>query len=148
MVSQPDMQRRLLTIDSRASNGQVYFESVQDVDDSQLRDANGSVRFRMRTKEFLPGGPRGAVSLGHASWMHDAGPETIRHRFYHNRRDDNPEKKDLPDTTKRCVSAVSLGRNINSASLEIESSGTKSYGIHWVDIEGFDGGPLGGRKGA
>jgi len=144
----PDGLRRVYSIDSRASNGQVYIESNQDVDDSQLRDSDGSVRFRMRVKEFLPGGVRAAVSLGKATWMHDAGPARIEHRFYFNRRDDNPEIKNLPQPTIRTASEVTLGRSVNSLSLEIESTGTLSYGVHWIDIEGLDLQPLGGRRGA
>jgi hypothetical protein len=113
------------------------------VDDSQLRNASGAVRFRIRTKEFMPGGPTGSVSLGKAAWMHGAGPSKILHRFYFNRRDNNPEPKNFPNPTKRGISRVVLGRKVNSASLEIESSGTKSYGIHWVDIKGFDVGLVG-----
>jgi hypothetical protein len=144
----PDSRRRVFSMDSRVSNGQFYVESIQDVDDSQLRDSDGSVRFRMKTKEFLPAGVRGTRTLGKATWMHDAGPAEIKHRFYFNRRDDNPEEKVLSDPTIRTASDVVLQRNVNSASLEIESSGTKSYGVHWIDIEGFDLGNLGGRQGA
>ena len=147
-IGASDGLRRVVSLDSRASNGQVYIESNQDVDDSQLLDSSGSVRFRMRTKEFLPGGPRGTVSLGKATWMHGAGPATIQHRFYHNRRDDYPEVKTLSNPTERNTSDVVLQRNVNSASLEIESVGTQSYGVHWIDIEGFDLGLLGGREGA
>jgi hypothetical protein len=147
-IGAADGLRHVVSLDSRASNGQVYMESNQDVDDSQLRDSSGSVRFRVRTKEFLPGGPRKSASLGKATWMHDAGPTPITHRFYFNRRDDNPEVKLLPLPGTRNGSAVVLGRDVNSVSLEIESSGTTSYGVHWIDIEGFDTGPLGGRTGA
>lgn len=143
-----DGSRRAFSLDSRSGNGQVYLESTQDVDDSQLLDASGSVRFRMRLKEFLTNGPRGTVSLGNATWMHDAGPATITHRFYFDRRDDNPEVKRLANPTIRNADSVILGRNVNSVSLEIESTGTTSYGVHWVDIEGFDAGNLGGREGA
>jgi hypothetical protein len=144
----PDSRRRLVSIDSRENNGQVYIEANQDVDDSQLRDASGSVRFRMRTKEFLPAGVRGSAPLGKATWMHDAGPSQITHRFFFNRRDDNPEVKDLTQPTIRTASDVVLQRNVNSAWLEIESTGTVSYGVHWIDIEGLAATYLGGRKGA
>jgi hypothetical protein len=147
-VAASDGHRRVVSIDSRSNNGQVYLEATQDVDDSLLRDSSGSVRFRMRTKEFMPAGPRGAVSLGKATWMHDAGPATIRHRYFHDRRDSNPEVKLMPDTTTRNASEVYLGRSVNSLSLEIESAGTTSYGVHWIDIEGLEVGPLGGRAGA
>lgn len=147
-IAYTDGLRRLASIDSRASNGQVYIEANQDVDDSQIINADGRVRFRMRTKEYLPGGPRGAVNVGKATWMHDAGPATILHRFYFNRRDSNPEPKPLPNSTTRNASTVMLQRSINSLSLEIESAGTKSYGVHWVDVEGLDVGRLGGREGA
>ena len=146
-IAHTDGLRRAASIDSRLGNGQVYIEANQDVDDSQLRDVNGSVRFRMRTKEFLPGGARAAVSLGKATWMHDAGPDKIVHRAYFNRRDDNPEVKDLPDSDIRTASDVAL-RTVNSISLEIESAGTKSYGIHWIDIQNLALGPLGGLEGA
>ena len=147
-IAAPDMLRRVASIDSRVSNGQVYFEANQDIDDSQLRDANGSVRFRMRTKEFLPAGPRGAVHLANATWMHDAGPATITHNFYHDRRDSNPEAKTMAESTIRTASAVPLQRSVNSVSLEITSTGTVSYGVHWIDIQGLDTGLLGGRGGA
>lgn len=147
-VAHTDGNRRLVSVDSRSGNGQIYVEATQDVDDSQLVDASGSVNFLMRTKEFLPGGARAAVKLGKATWMHDAGPARIEHRFYFNRRDDNPEIKTLPDSTIRNADSVVLNRDANSMSLEIESTGTVSYGVHWIDIEGFDLGPLGGRKGA
>jgi len=146
-VAYTDSLRRLVSIDSRDSNGQVYVEANQDVDDSQLRNSDGAVRFRVKTREFLPAGARGSVSLGAATWMHDAGPEKILHRFYHNRRDSNPEPKNMPRTTTRNASEVNLGRNVNSVSLEIESTGTVSYGVHWVDIEGLGAGPSGGREG-
>ena len=147
-VGYSDGLRRLLSIDSRASNGQVYVEANQDVDDSQLRGSSGPVRFRMRTKEFLPGGPRGNVRLGNATWMHDAGPARIEHRFYFDRRDSNPEIKALGNPTKRNADNVVLSRSVNSVSLEIESTGTASYGVHWVDIEGLAVGKLGGGGGA
>lgn len=147
-VAYHDGLRRVMSIDSRVGNGQVYVESTIDVDGSQLRDSSGSVRFRMRLKEYLPVGPRGTTSLGKATWMHDAGPASILHRFYFNRRDAYPEVKNMPDTTTRNASDVSLQRSVNSVSLEIESSGTVSYGVHWVDIEGFDAGLLGSRAGA
>ena len=83
-----------------------------------------------------------------ASWFHDVGPAHIEHRFYFDRRNDNPEVKSMPDPDIRCASNVSLQRSINSVSLEIESTGTKSYGVHWIDIEGFEIGRRGGRKGA
>jgi len=102
----------------------------------------------MRTKEFIPAGPRGSVTLGKATWMHEAGPARIEHRFYFNRRDDNPEVKVMPESTVRTASDVVLGRSVNSMSLEIESAGTTSYGVHWVDIEGTDVDNLAGRKGA
>ncbi len=147
-VAAADGNRRVASLDSRASNGQIYYEANQDVDDSQLRDSSGSVRFRVRTKEFMPAGPRGTVNLGKASWMHDAGPDKILHRFYVNRRDASPEVKSLSNPTERNVSDVVLQRSVNSFSLEIESTGTKSYGVHWVDIEGLALGKLGGGEGA
>jgi len=147
-VAWTDGLRRALSIDSRSGNGQVYVESTQDVDDSLLRDSDGSVRFRMRVKEFMPAGARGTVHLGEATWMHDAGPARIDHRFFFDRRDSNPEVKIMPDSTTRNASSVGLNRDINSVSLEIESTGTQSYGVHWIDIEGLDIGQLGGRKGA
>lgn len=143
-----DGLRRVASFDSRSGNGQVYIEANQDVDDSQLRDTAGSVRFRMRVKEFLPAGPRETVHLGEATWMHDAGPARIEHRFFYDRRDNNPVVNVMPDSTTRNASSVGLNRDVNSVSLEIESTGTKSYGVHWIDIEGFDIGLLGGRKGA
>ena len=147
-IAHTDGLRRVASIDSRSGNGQIYIESNQDVDDSQLRDAAGSVKFRMRVKEFLPGGARGAVALGKATWMHDAGPANIIHRFYFNRRDNNPEVKNLEKSDIRTASDVGLNRMVNSVSLEIESTGTKSYGVHWVDIEGLAVGQLGGLEGA
>ena len=147
-IAHTDGLRRLASIDSRSGNGQVYVEANQDVDDSQLVDSDGSVTFKMRTKEFLPGGPRGSISLGKATWMHGAGPETINHRFYFNRRDSNPVMKNFPNPTVRNADDVVLAKQVNSVSLEIESTGTKSYGIHWIDIEGLDLGKLGGMKGA
>jgi len=147
-VAWTDGLRRVVSLDSRSGNGQVYVESTQDVDDSQLVNSSGAVKFRMRTKEFLPGGARNTVDMGHATWMHDAGPATITHRFYFNRRDDNPEVKPLPDSTTRNASEVVLGRQVNSLSLEIESAGTASYGVHWIDIEGLNLESLAGREGA
>jgi hypothetical protein len=142
-----DGSRRLFSIDSRSGNGQVYLEATQDGDDSQLINASGAVRFRMRTKEFLTAGARGTVRLGTATWMHDAGPATITHRFYFDRRDSNPEVKVLENPSERNADEVYLGRDVNSVSLEIESASTTSYGVHWVDVEGFDVGQLGARKG-
>jgi hypothetical protein len=147
-VAWVDGQRRALSLDSRSGNGQVYVESTQDVDDSQLLSSSGTVRFRMRTKEFMPGGPRGVVSLGKATWMHDAGPAVIDHRFYFNRRDDNPETKVMPNPTERNGDTVVLGRDVNSFSLEIQSVGTQSYGVHWIDVEGLDLSSAGAMKGA
>jgi len=147
-VTWTDGQRRLLSLDSRSGNGKVYVEATQDVDDSQLVNSSGAVNFRVRTKEFMPGGPRGYVQLGQASIMHDAGPSTITHRFYFDRRDNNPEVKTVPGSTTRNASEVMLGRGVNSFSLEIESTGTASYGIHWIDVEGLDAGPAGSIKGA
>ena len=147
-IAASDGNRRTVSIDSRAGNGQVYIEANQDVDDSQFINASGAVRFRMRTKEFLPAGARGTTRFGKATWMHGAAPARVEHRFYHNRRDVNPDIKNMPDTTSRGASDVVLGRQVNSVSLEIESAGTVSYGIHWIDIEGFEPAPLGGEKGA
>jgi hypothetical protein len=143
-----DGLRRLYSIDSRSGNGQVYVESNQDVDDSQLIDSDGSVRFRARTKEFLPAGVRNVITLGKATFMHDAGPPRVEHRFYFNRRDDNPEVKTLEDSEIRTASGVVLQRQVNSFSLELQSVGTKSYGLHWIDVDGFDPGKMGGREGA
>jgi hypothetical protein len=143
-----DGHRRALSLDSRSGNGQVYVESIQDVDDSQLLASSGAVRFRMRCKEFMPGDPRTAVSLGKATWMHDAGPSVIEHRFYFNRRDDNPEMKVLANPTERNADDVTLGRAVNSFSLEIQSVGTQSYGVHWIDVEGLDLSGAGAMKGA
>ena len=147
-IAGSDGSRRVASIDSRSGNGQVYIESTQDADDSNLLTSAGVVRFRMRTKEFMPAGPRGAVTLGTATWMHDTGPARIDHRFYFDRRDDNPEIKEMPDTQKRTASEVILNRSVNSFSLEIQSAGTTSYGVHWIDVEGLDLESLGGRKGA
>lgn len=143
-----DGSRRVFSIDSRSGNGQVYLEATQDADESLLRDASGSVRFRLRTKEYLTAGARGTARLGTATWMHDAGPARIEHRLYFDRRDSNPEVKTLESPTIRNADEVYLGRDVNSVSLEIESVGTTSYGVHWIDIEGFDVGQLGARKGA
>jgi hypothetical protein len=147
-VAYTDGLRRMASLDSRANNGQVYIESIQDVDDSQLVNSSGAVAFKVRTKEFMPAGPRGTVRLGSATWMHDAGPATVTHRFYHDRRDDYPDVKTLPDSDTRTASSVALNKGVNSVSLEIESTSTTSYGVHWIDIEGFDTGLLGGRGGA
>lgn len=143
-----DGLRRVVSIDARVGNGQVYLESCQDVDDSQFLNAAGGVKFRARTKEFLPAGPRGTVNIGRITWMHDAGPPKILHRAFYDRRDDNPDIGELVLPTKRSADDVSVNRNVNGLKLEIESSGTKSYGVHWADIEGFDFGQLGGRGGA
>jgi len=125
----------------------VYLEATQDTDDSQLTDSSGSVAFMAQTKEYMPGGARNTVALGKATWMHDAGPATVENSFYHNRRDD-PETKNLPESTIRTASDVVLGRDVNSFSLKLASTGTTSYGVHWVDIEGFDNSPMGSRTGA
>jgi len=143
-----DSTLRLISLDSRASNGKIYTEGVQDVDDSQLLDSSGSVKFRVRTKEFMPFGARGQGRLGKATWFHDAGPSKITNRFYFNRRDSNPEEKDITDPTTRNGSTAVLQRSINSVSLELESVGTTSYGVHWLDIEALEAGPLGGQEGA
>lgn len=140
--------KRMVSFDSRPGNGNVYVESTQDVDDSHLRDSSGSVRFRMRLKEFLPAGARDTAHLGEATWMHDAGPPRIEHRFYSDRDDDNPDINVLPNPTERNADSVGLGTSVNGVSLEIESTGTVSYGVHWIDIEGLDIAKLAGRKGA
>jgi len=147
-IGASDGLRRAVSLDSRSGNGQVYIEANQDADDSHLVNSSGAINFRVRTKEFLPAGPRGTVNLGKATWMHDAGPASITHRYFWNRRDSNPEVKPLPESTIRTASDVPLGRNVNSVSLELESMGNVSYGVHWIDIEGMETGPLGGRKGA
>jgi hypothetical protein len=143
-----DGSRRLVSIDARSGNGQIYVEGTQDADGSHLIDSSGSIAFCVQTKEFLPAGARGVQSLGHATWMHDAGPTRIEHRFYFDRRDDNPEVKTFAFPTKRNADDVMLSRTVNSASFEVCSTGTVSYGLHWLDIEGFETAPLGGRKGA
>lgn len=142
-----DGLRQLATIDSRSGNGQIYVESVKDSDDSQLVDANGSVLFRVRTKEYMPGGAGGSVALGRATWMHGAGPADVTHRFYQN-RDAHPQTKKFDDSTKRQTDRIELQKGVNSFSLEIESTGTVPYGIHWVDVVGLDVGQLGGLGGA
>lgn len=147
-IAASDGVRRLASLDSRSGNGQVYIEANQDADDSHLVDSSGSIHFQIRTKEFLPAGARATVNLEQASWMHDAGPATITHRFYFDRQDSFPEVKDLPKPATRHASSVVLGKNVNSVSLELESTGTTSYGVHWIDIQGMEIGPLGGRGGA
>lgn len=143
-----DGARRFCSFDSRPANGQMYVEGDQDADDSQLIDSSGTVVFRARLKEYMPAGPRGTVTIGKISIMHDAGPPKILTRMYFDRRDLNPETKPLPDSTSRQASDVSSQRSVNSVSLEIESAGTTSYGIHWIDLETFDPAQAGGRKGA
>jgi hypothetical protein len=147
-VAGPDGKRTLVSIDSRQGNGQVYQESVQDADDSHLVDSAGSVSFMMRTKEFMPAGPQDAEDLGMATWMHDAGPPRIEHRFYFDRRDDNPEFKLMERTEERNASDIMLNRSVNSFSLQLSSVGTRSYGIHWIEVEGLGSESLGGREGA
>lgn len=147
-VAIPDGKRTLVSIDSRIGNGQVYQESTQDVDDSRLLDSAGSVRFRMRTKEFMPGGPQDAVDVGNIAWMHDAGPPRIEHRFYFDRRDSNPVFKLLNNPDIRNASDVQGIRSVNSFSMEIQSVGTRSYGVHWFDGDVLGTESLGGREGA
>lgn len=147
-VATPDGKRTLVSIDSRSGNGQVYQESVQDVDDSRLLDEAGSVRFMMHTKEFMPAGPQEAGDLGNVAWMHDAGPPRIEHRFFFDRRDDNPEFKLMDRSDERNASDVILGRSVNSFSLQIRSVGTRSYGVHWIDVDVAGTETLGGREGA
>ena len=147
-IAASDGNRRLASIDSRAGNGQVYIEATQDADESNLVNSSGAVSFSARSKEFMPAGARGTVSLGKATWMHDVGPATITHNFYFDRRDSNPETKTLTESTSRTASDVVLGQDVNSLSLELKSVGTVSYGVHWFDIEGIGVADLGGRGGA
>lgn len=143
-----DGSRRLVSLDSRSGNGAVYVEATQDVDDSLLVNSSGAVSFLIRSKEFMPAGPQETVTLAEAAWMHDAGPVRIEHRFYFDRRDDNPEFKLFTDPTIRKADRVYLGRQVNSFSLEVSSVGTTSYGIHWMDYDVVDTQSLGGRDGA
>ena len=147
-VGCPDGCRRAISIDSRSGNGQVYQEATQDVDDSQLVNSSGAVTFRLRTKEFLPAGPRLTSSLGNATWMHDAGPATVTHRFYHDRRDAYPDVKTVQEWDSRRSNDVPLGKDVNSVSLEIESTGTVSYGVHWVDLQDLSAEMRNAREGA
>ena len=147
-VATPDGKRTLVSFDSRSGNGQLYQESTRDVDDSHLLDSSGSVRFMMHTKEFMPAGPQNAVDLGNAAWMHDAGPSRIEHWFYFDRRDENPEFKLMDRPDERNVSDVILNRSVNSFSLKIQSVGTQSYGVHWIDVDALGSESLGGREGA
>jgi hypothetical protein len=143
-----DGSRRLVSIDARSGNGKIYVEGTQDADDSHLVDEFGSVIFCVRTKEFMPAGARMVASLGAIAWMHDAGPTRINHNFYFDRRDANPEAKTFAFPTERNADDVMLVKTCNSVSFEVCSTGTVSYGLHWLDIEGFETAPLGGRKGA
>lgn len=141
-----DGSRRAVTLDSRPSNGQVYIESTQDVDDSHFTDSSGSVKFLMTTKEFVPGGANQAVTLGRARIFTGAGPSRMECRIYFD-RGTTPEFKLLPNTATRSVKDVQIQRSVNSFWLEIQSVGTTSYGVHWIDIENFDTGLMGGRAG-
>ena len=49
--------------------------------------------------------------------------------------------------TTRNSGSVILNRTVNTVSLEVSSVGTKSYGIHWHDIEGLELKKAGARKG-
>lgn len=147
-VAYTDGSRRVVSIDSRSGNGQVYVEATQDADDSELTDSSGSVSFMMQTKEFLPGGPRARTQLENCTIMHDAGPSKIEHYFYHDRRDSYPDIKPMPDPDERTASTVVLGKAVNSYSIKIQSVGTTSYGVHWIDVEGYDVNNLGPSGGA
>lgn len=146
-IAYHDGLRRLVSFDSRPGNGQVYVEAIQDVDDSQIIDSSGSVRFRVRTKEFFPATATGVMRIGKATWMHDAGPPVIEHRCYFNRRA-NPGENKLGKPTIRNADDINIGHQVNSFSLELSSVGTVSYGVHWIDVEGLETGRLGGLDGA
>jgi len=96
----------------------------------------------------MPAGPQDASDLGNVAWMHDAGPPRIEHRFYFDRRDDNPDFKLMDRTEIRNASDVILNKSVNSFSLEILSVGTRSYGVHWIDVDAMTKESLGGREGA
>ena len=141
-----DGKRRVFSLDGRASNGQVYSEGTKDKDDSNILDSSGSVAYAIRTKEFMPGGPQAMVNLGHAYWSHGAGPTTVSHEFFHNRRDNYPEVKGASFNV-RGVEDINLGRQVNSFSLRLSGSATTAFPINWVDIEGLGGGMKGGVAG-
>jgi hypothetical protein len=147
-IATSDGSRKVASFDSRTGNGGVYLEATQDVDDSHLIDSSGSVSFMAHSKEFLPAGANGVVSLGRITWMHDAGPDKIEHYFYFDRRDDNPVIKTFRDATTRSAAAMMLSKQVNSCSFLVQSVGTTSYGLHWAELENVDLAPIGGRKGA
>lgn len=147
-IAAPDGLRQAASLDARANNGQVYLESVQDVDDSHLLDSSGSVAFKIRTKEYMSAGASGVFSPGKFTWMHDGGPAKIESRFYFDRRDSNPEMKPLENATVRQADDVQLIRSINSMSVELYSVGTVSYGVHWWAFEFTDAAKKLGRGGA
>ena len=138
----------ILSADSRDGNGAIYAESTQDRDDSELVDTSGSVHFKIRTSEMLPAGVNDSAALGVVSWLHSPGPNPITHRFYYDRNDDTPEIRNVFNWDTRNVTDVGLNRTVNSCSFEIESTGTVSYGLHFVNVQGIASQELGPSSGA
>lgn len=139
--------RQMFSIDARTGNGTVYTEANQDEDDSMVLDSSGSVAFNIKTSEIFPSGNiHDSVHVGDARIMHDATSATVYHALGIDRQPHGNLK--LIDFSERKASKIGLSRDVNSLSLEITSSGTQSYGVHFFDIEPQEESPLGGRGGA
>lgn len=134
---------RVLTGDARTENGQVYVEGTQDRDDSEFTTSSGAISFSIRTAEVFPAGVKEKQRLGRATWMHDAGVASATQRFYAN-REAVPATRTM-NFSEREATEAGLELEVNSFSLQLESVGTVSYGIHWLDIEGFESARLSGQ---
>ena len=135
---------RLHSIDSRASNGQIYTEASKDSDDSQLVDVSGSINVRLQTAEFMPGGIALTARMGKAHWLHGPGSNRVTQEFTKN-RETTPERKHR-DWSVREVDDIELGKTVNTFQLALVATTTRPFPIVWVDVDGFA--PAGAEEGA
>ena len=134
---------RVFTGDARTANGQIYTEGVQDADDSNFTTSDGRIAFTLKSAEIFPtGNVLAKRRMGRANWRHDATSDTVIQRLFTN-REAHAEPRVL-DFTKREATTGGMEKEVNSFSLQLESTGTTSFGIHWVEVEGFESARLSG----
>ncbi len=129
-----------------AETGTVYVEAVQDKDDSLFTDSSGSVQASIKTAQiFIADTPFKDVDLRVVSYRHSATTARVEHRLFF---DQNPiPHYKLMDFSDAEATEVGATREVNTVQLQLDSIGTQSWGLHWIDIEALASRTLGAREG-